>query len=433
MLYLSALIGRRIKARGGSTVARLTDVITSLEVPATSEDNNDKVPAVLLVKGLVARTGPLGKPLFVPASLVSSLDAQGVRLHISRLDLHPFERRDGDLLLTKDLWDKQIIDLKSRRVVRVNDIILDNKSGKQDAGWHVSGVDIALGALLRRVKLAWALEALIRRPVGAQVIEWADMDLFASNVPGSMRVEHAKLATLHPVEIARLTDAVSYHQGAEIIASLHDTLAADTLEEIAAERQTDIVDQIPEEHAADIIEEMAPDAATDLISELPEKKASALLEEMNEERAADVRQLLRYPDHTAGRAMTTDFVCVRPNMTVGEVVEANKPRFLSADLIYYMYVTASEEDDKLVGVITVRDLLVQSQDTPVSDFMLTTFLAVRAGEHERAVARKMAEYNLLALPVVDRNGNLLGVVTIDDALDSLLPEGWKKHLPRIFN
>jgi magnesium transporter len=115
------------------------------------------------------------------------------------------------------------------------------------------------------------------------------------------------------------------------------------------------------------------------------------------------------------------------------VIESNKPRFLTADLIYYMYVTASDGDDTLVGVITVRDLLLQSRETPVSDFMLTDFLAVRPGEHEREVARKMAEYNLLALPVVDRNNALLGVITIDDALDSLLPEGWKKRLPRIFS
>jgi Mg/Co/Ni transporter MgtE len=178
---------------------------------------------------------------------------------------------------------------------------------------------------------------------------------------------------------------------------------------------------------------MAPDAATDLLAELPEKKANAVLAEMGEERAADVRQLMRYPDHTAGREMTTDFVCVRPAMTVGDVIESNKPRFLTADLIYYMYVTASDGDDTLVGVITVRDLLLQSRETPVSDFMLTDFLAVRPGEHEREVARKMAEYNLLALPVVDRNNALLGVITIDDALDSLLPEGWKKRLPRIFS
>jgi Mg/Co/Ni transporter MgtE len=264
-------------------------------------------------------------------------------------------------------------------------------------------------------------------------VRWQHIDVFGSNVPGGVPLQHKKLASLHPVEIARITDAVSYHQGAEIIASLDDTLAADTLEEIVAERQTDIVDYIPEERAADILEEMAPDEATDLLAELPEEKAGALLKEMDQEEADEVRQLMRYPENSAGGTMTTDFVCVTPDMTVDQVIEENKPIFLSADLIYYMYVVDSEENDTLVGIITVRDLLVHQRDKPVGEFMLKDFLSARPAESRKEVARKMAEYNLLALPVVDRNNKLLGVVTVDDALDALLPEGWKKRLPRIFS
>ena len=435
MLYLSTLIGKRITAKTGDTVARVRDIVAYLEALGPSNDEEDEKRARPRVKGLAARTGLRGQPFFLPISIIESLDERGVRLRSSKLDLRSFERREGEMLLTHDLWDKQIIDLKSRRVVRVNDILLDLRTSAdgQEQTWYVAGVDVGLGALLRRMRLAGALKVIIGKPTDEQVVEWADMDLFGTNVPGSPAVPHERLAKLHPVEIARLTGAVSYHQGAEIIASLQDTLAADTLEEIAADRQIDIVEQIPDELAADIIEEMAPDEATDLIAELPEKKATALLDEMDDEKAASVRQLMRYPDHTAGRAMTTDFVRVSPTMTVREVIEANKSRFASSDLIYYMYVTASEEDNTLVGIITVRDLLVQDPDTPVGDFMLTDFLSVRPGEYEREVALKMAEYNLLALPVVDRNRLLLGVITVDDALDSLLPEGWKKHLPRIFS
>ena len=436
MLYLSSLIGKRIAANSGSMVGRVRDVVAYLQAPARASDEEEEEEPMLSVKGLLVRTGLRSPYLFVRASLIESLDKSGVRLRSDKFDRTPFERRDGEILLTRDLWDKQIIDLQSRRVVRVNDIMLAaQKAGatKSEQAWYVQGVDVGLGALLRRMRVAWALEALTRKPVDRQIVEWADLDLFSSNVPGILKVGHEKLARLHPVEIARITDRVSYHQGAELIASLDDTLAADTLEEIAAERQTDIVEQIPEEQAADIIEEMAPDEATDLIANLSEDKAGALLDEMERERAADVRQLMRYPAHTAGRAMTTDFVCVSPRMTVSQVIEANKPRFLSADLIYYMYVTATKKDNTLVGIITVRDLLVHGPDTPVRDFMLTEFITVRPGEHEREAARKMAEYNLLALPVVDRNGSLLGVLTIDDALDSLLPEGWKKRLPRVFS
>jgi magnesium transporter len=146
-----------------------------------------------------------------------------------------------------------------------------------------------------------------------------------------------------------------------------------------------------------------------------------------------VRRLMRYPEHSAGGRMTTDFVRTVPSMTVREVIEANKPIFLTADLIYYIYVVDSEETNILEGIITVRDLLVHDPDKPVGDFMLRDVIAVRPAENEREVARLLAEYNLLAVPVVDRNRTLLGVVTVDDALDALLPEGWKKRLPRIFS
>jgi Mg/Co/Ni transporter MgtE len=178
---------------------------------------------------------------------------------------------------------------------------------------------------------------------------------------------------------------------------------------------------------------MAPDEATDLLGDMSEEKAGALLEEMDQDDAREVRQLMRYPENSAGGTMTTDFVSCTPNMTAGEVIEANKPVFLTADLIYYIYVVASQATNELVGLITVRDLLVHDHERKVSDFMLTDLLTVGPAENQREVARKMAEYNLLALPVVDADNTLLGVVTVDDALDALLPEGWKKRLPRIFS
>src|SRR5207253_7645588 len=146
--------------------------------------------------------------------------------------------------------------------------------------WWVRGVDIGLDGLTRRLHVARVLGALAPKATQPHIVPWQHLDVFGSNVPGGVALPHTKLAKLHPVEIARITDSVSYLQGAEIIASLNDTLAADTLEEIVAERQTDIMEFMPEDRAADILEEMAPDEATDLLSELPEDKAGALLEQM---------------------------------------------------------------------------------------------------------------------------------------------------------
>jgi magnesium transporter len=452
MFYLSEVIGKQVVDRQGNPVARIRDIVVELASdtsPAQTAEAEDSSKILLneegeaverdvpVVKGILARAGRKNEPFFIPGSQVIELGRNGARLASPKVDLTPYARREGEMLLARDLWDKQVIDLKTRKVVRVNDVVLTGaKPSTEDAPtarWWLRGVDVGFGGMLRRVHLNKVAQTITRKPVHPRIVPWQHLDVFGSNVPGGVPLLHKKLAQLHPVEIARITDAVSYHQGAEIIASLDDTLAADTLEEIVADRQTDIVEDIPEERAADIIEEMAPDEAVDLLSELPEDKAGALLKQMDEEEAQEVRQLMRYPEHSAGGIMTTDFVYVLPEMTVDQVIEANKPVFMSADLIYYMYVVESEDEKKLVGIITVRDLLIHERTTRVSDFMLTEFLSVRPGEKQQEVARKMAEYNLLALPVVDRNDRLLGVVTVDDALDALLPEGWQKRLPKIFS
>jgi magnesium transporter len=451
MLYLSELIGKRIFDRQGNSVARIGDliaVVSDSPMRVSEEDiegpvvHTDEVKwteelDVPVIKGIIAKTSRKNKPFYLSIDAVESLGRDGARLRSFKVDLQPFERRAGEIVLTRDLWDKQVIDLDSRRVYRVNDVLISlagpGDASPDEARWWIRGVDVGIGGFVRRLHIAKLIQSLTGKVAHAHVVKWQHLDFFGSNVPGGVALPHKKLSQLHPVEIARITDSVSYLQGAEIIASLDDTLAADTLEEIDAERQTDIVEQIPDERAADILEEMAPDEATDLLSELDEAKAGALLEHMDEDEAAEVRQLMRYPEDSAGGIMTTDFVRVRPDMTIDQVLEANRPIFLSADLIYYMYVVEPDEGDKLVGIITVRDLLIHDRSARVGEFMLTEFLTARPAEKEREVARKMAQYNLLALPVVDLKGSIIGVVTVDDALDALLPEGWQRRLPKIFS
>ncbi len=451
MIYLSELKGKKVFDRQGNRLGQVLDLVAELapsaqlageegaivpELPApSSEGETQEEHHLPFITGILVRKGGKQPAFYVPMSQVDLLTRAGVTLDVPQAAMQPHERKAGEILLVRDLWDKQVIDLESRHVERVNDVALGE--GRKSAGpaprlW-VHGVDVGLGGLVRRLHLAGLVRAVGRRPLYSRVVPWAHLDVFGSNVPGGVAIHHKKLARLHPVEIARITDAVSYRQGAEIIAALDDTLAADTLEEISTTRQTDIVEYIPDERAADILEEMAPDEASDLLAELPEGKAGVLLGHMGEEEARPIRRLMRYDEDTAGGIMTTDFVRVLPNMTVAEVVQANKETFMSTDLIYYMYVVDEPAGSKLIGIITVRDLLVQGQSCLVSSFMLTEFISVYPGENKKEVARTMAEYNLIALPVVDDAGTLCGVVTVDDALDSLLPEGWQKRIPRIFS
>ena len=226
---------------------------------------------------------------------------------------------------------------------------------------------------------------------------------------------------------------MSYHEAAGVIAGLDDETAADVMEEVDAERATDIMEQLPDERAADIIEEMGPDDASDLLGDLPEERAAGLLREMEPEAAEDVRELLRYPDDTAGGLMTTSFITCPRQWTARQAIALLRMELEKPDLVYYIYITDGVTHDHLVGVVTLRKLLIADPDDRMEEIMRIEIEHAAPYDNPRDVARTMAEYNLLALPVLDDMGRILGVVTVDDALEVLLPSGWQRRLNRIFS
>lgn len=411
MLYLSQVLGRPIRDMEGERVATLKDVIVRL-----GEDH----PPVI---GVVARLRR--RDFFLPRARIRALDEQGVRLSSDILDLRPFARRDGEVLLAKDVLDKQLIDVDGKRVVRVNDVQLIEAAGEL----RVTGADVSLAGLWRRLTPHNFIGT--NRPV--EVIDWADVGYLATDAATvQLKSSRDKLARLHPVEIARLAEALSYHQGAEIIEALDDETAAETLEEMADEDQARIIGEMEEERAADILEWMSPDEAADVLGDLPEEKAEDLLERMEGEEKADVAELLPYEDDTAGGLMTTEFVVLPENLTVGEAIARLREMAETPNMIYYLYVVEDEGSWRLAGLITLRSLILADPSYPLSAAMRTEFQRAHPHDPAREVAETMAEYNLLALPVVDDEGDIAGIVTVDDAMEYLLPKGWRQRLPRLF-
>jgi magnesium transporter len=411
MLYLSQVLGRPIRDMEGERVATLKDVIVRL-----GEDH----PPVI---GAVARLRR--RDFFLPRAGIRAIDDEGVRLSSDILDLRPFARRDGEVLLAKDVLDKQLIDVDGKRVVRVNDVQLIEAAGEL----RVTGADVSLAGLWRRLTPHNFIGT--RRPV--EVINWADVGYLATDAATvQLKSSRDKLARLHPVEIARLAEALSYHQGAEIIEALDDETAAETLEEMADEDQARIIGEMEEERAADILEWMSPDEAADVLGDLPEAKAEDLLERMEGEEKADVAELLPYEDDTAGGLMTTEFVVLPKNLTVGEAIARLREMAETPNMIYYLYVVEREGSWKLLGLITLRSLILSDPSYPLFAAMRTEFQRAHPDDPAREVAETMAEYNLLALPVVDDEGDIAGIVTVDDAMEYLLPKGWRQRLPRLF-
>ncbi|MET0647393.1 MAG: CBS domain-containing protein [Pyrinomonadaceae bacterium] len=411
MLYLSQVLGRPIRAVEGERVATLKDVIVRL--------GSDHPP----VTGLVARYRR--RDFFVPRARVALIDVRGVRLNSDIIDLRRFARREGEVLLARDVLDKQLIDVDGKRVVRVNDVQLIESGGE----WLVTGADVTFAGLWRRLTPHNFVGT--NRPV--EVIDWADVGYLATDAATvQLKSSRDKLSRLHPVEIARLAEALSRHHGSEVIEALDDETAAETLEEMHAEDQARIIGDMEEERAADILEHMSPDEAADVLGDLPEEKAEDLLERMDHEEKADVQELLPYEDDEAGGLMTTEFVVLPKHLTAGEALARLREMAETPNMIYYLYVVEDEDSWRLCGVIALRSLILADPEFRLSQVMRDEFQFAHPKDRAREVAETIAEYNLLALPVVDDAGDIAGIVTVDDAMEYLLPKDWRPRLPRVF-
>jgi len=404
MLYLSQLLGRPIHSVEGEAIATIKDVIVRY--------GKEEYPPVI---GLLASYRR--RLFFIPKSQLKVFDDTSTTLRTDILDLRPFSRRDGEILLARDVLDKQLIDIDGKRVVRVNDVQLIETNDQ----WRVSGADVSLQGFVRRLMPSGFYGG--KRQV--EVIDWADVGYLATDsktVTVQLKSSKDKLARLHPVEIAQLAEALSPIHRTDIVESLDDEIAADTLEEMSTENQARILEDLDGERAADLLEEMSPDDAADVLEELDEDKARELFALMEEDEKADVVELMFYDHDSAGGLMTTELVTFPRDMTAGEAISELREMARTPHMIYYIYITEEEGSRRLAGIITLRVLILSEKEEKLGDLMRTDFQSVSPSEPAEQVALKIAEYNLLALPVVDDEGEILGIVTVDDAMEILLPK-----------
>jgi Mg/Co/Ni transporter MgtE len=296
-----------------------------------------------------------------------------------------------------------------------------------ERAYRVVGVDISPQALLRRL----GPQRLAGRIVGRQIIDWDEAQYLASAAPVRLKVSYDRLADLHPVDLARIVDALSVRESAAIVAALDDETAAETLEELSDERVADLLEGMEPERAADILEEMEPSAAADALEDLDDHVAEQILAEMEPEEAADVQALLAYDEDSAGRLMTTDLVRVPEHTTVGVALAAIRALEDVPDPLLAVYVVG-DSPGELRGIVRLRQLITSDLDTPLADLMEEEVPTVHPDDRAEDAARLLAEYNLLAIPVLDGEGQFIGIVTVDDALAVLLPEIWHRRNQNIF-
>jgi len=418
MLHLSHAIGRPVRDQDGEPIGKVADLIVAV---------GERYPPVT---GLVIATNR--RQIFVPWSSVESLDITGARLRTSRLDITKFAQRPDEILLRADLMDKQIVDVDGRRVVRVNDLSLD----VVDGSLRLVAVDVGAAGLLRRLGVEGPIRTLGRSlrvpPLSERYIDWEDVDPVESSIASvKLRVPHRGLAELHPADLASIIDQLTPKDRDGILASLDNEAVADAMEEMEPDTQVEVLENLNPERAADILEEMSPDDAADLVADLSDTARDEILALMEQDEAAEVQELLGYPEDSAGGIMTTEAVAVPATLTAAQTIDRLREIEPRAETIYYVYVVDAQE--RLVGVLSLRDLIVAKPDTPISEVMIKEPVAVGVLADKEEVAQVVARYNLLAVPVVDDEGRLEGIVTVDDTMDAILPTAWKRRLPRLFS
>ncbi len=417
MAFISELIGRPVTDVDGTRIGVLKDLIAR----SYKEFSHPVVDAIIV-------HGEMGDQA-IPYSDLAALLSAAIPLKRPMAEIAAYEFREDDIRLVEDVLDKQILDTDGARVVRVNDIELVRVNGNV----IVSNVDIGVLGILRRLGLEkmgrWIAQRL-KLDLTAGTISWQFVEPLTHDQSMRLKVPAEKLAELHPSDIAEIISDLNRAEHSDLLHKLDIKQLADTLEEVEPDFQANLIEHFTDEKVADVLEEMSPDEAADLLSELPPERSNDLLKLMDKEEAEEVQELLRYEEDTAGGLMTTEYVSVSPNMTAAQAIDHLRKVGEDAELVYYVYVTDNQEH--LIGVFSLSDLIVAKPETPITDFMHKRVVSVDLGTKQDEIAQIIAKYNLIAVPVVDAENKMHGIVTSDDALDKILPTAWKKRLPHFF-
>jgi len=417
--YLSELIRMNVVDRDGNLVGRLQDIAVR---------PGETFP---LVAKLTVRRRGRRETLIVPWSALRSVSTEAVTLNRPLADIPPGHTEEGDLLLAESVLDKQIVDVEGHRVVKVNDLKLGSVHGQV----RLVAAGVGTRSLLRRLNiegLAIRIYSWFGRRPHERLISWEHVhSLDPVSQQLKLDLERDKLRRLNPADLADILGELSALDRAAVVSTLDEQTAAAALEEMDYDLQRSVLDSVADERAADILDEVDPDDAADLVGDLPEERANQLLGLMEPEEASDVKELLQYPDDTAGGLMTPEFVAVPSGMTAQEAIGYLRKAGEDAETVYYCYVL--DHRKRLVGVFSLRDLIVAPPTRVIDDIMVQDVVCVSPDTSHRETAGLIARYNLLAIPVVDEERRLVGIVTVDDAIEAILPSRLKKQLPKVFS
>ena len=324
----------------------------------------------------------------------------------------------NDLSLAETVLDKQIVDLNGRKLVRVNDVRFVSVAN----GTYAIAVDIGIEGLLRRIGIVKPIKfglSLFNTKIPAKFILWEDVEAIDfSNLNIKLSKTYSKLQTLHPSDLADIIEDLGKKSSTEIFSLLDEEKAADVLEELEVETQVHIIESLSIEKAADVLDKMPADEVADIFDALEDDKVELLLNEMEKETSQEVRELLDYSNKAVGSIMSTEILSFNKNTSVEEVFIELRTQQPEAETLYNLFVT--DEKDVLIATFSLRDLVISAPETKVFEIMKPSPVHLYDYQEIDEIAEFISKYNMLAIPVVDKDDVLQGMVVIDDVIDDLM-------------
>jgi magnesium transporter len=373
----------------------------------------------LRVASYLIRT-PKRNLLCVTYDQMQSISVRAAQTRVPAAEIRCYAPDEGLMRIKKDVLDQQVIDVDHRKVVRVNDVDFDIQPTDGHTELRIVAANVGLAAAVRRLLQGLAAKHTIRLVSGlfpSSAIPWQFINLIEPDPARrvKLRISYDRLAELHPADIADILEELSRDEQKAVIESLDDETAASALSEIPTKMQAALLESIPAEKAADIVEEMPPDEAADVLQEMPPETSAEVLADMEKEEAEEVRELLGFEANTAGALMTTEFVFVGETATVEGAIASLRNFEGPLESIHNIYLVDSQA--VLTGMVPLARILLADASTPLKELSAEEVISVPSHADQKEVVDLFHKYNLVALPVVDDAGHLLGVVTSDDVIE----------------
>lgn len=431
MIFLSTLLRQSVCDLEGRRLGTLKDL-------CVSQDESFPVVTALVV----SPSSLSANDLIIPWTHVDNLEAYPLALTVSQADMRTYTPAADEILLKRDILDKQIVDTQGFRVVKVNDLKLAQIKGTA----RLVGVDISLSGLLRRLGVDW-LRKILPLSINERIITWnfvepiqpaksstgqlaavtagastsqATLGMSGTIPQVQLNVSHSRLADLHPADLADILEQLDIADAGAVLGRLDTEIAADTLNEIEYPHQSELLSELSPERASDLLEILPPDDAADILADIPKDEAERLLNLMPVSESQPIRDLLRYDAQSAGGIMTPEVLALAQTLTVTEALAYLREHSHHLEMIYYLYIIDSER--RLLGIVSLRALVVSDPDTKLQELMDQDVIRVRIDTDQEEVARIIAKYDLLGVPVVDNEERLVGLITVDDVIDVIHEE-----------